>query len=468
MMPEIWELGLSETSRLIGQGKLSPVEVVDHYLDRAERLNPTLNCFNTIDAERARADALSAEAEISDGLYKGRLHGIPFAVKDIIDVAGVATTNGSRLTIDDVAETDSAVIQRLRAAGAIYLGKNETQEFAMGGPDCSLPFGPARNPWDLERFTGGSSSGSASAVAAGTVPLAIGTDTGGSIRTPSAYCGIAGMKPTYGRVSRRGITPQAFSLDTAGPMTWSVEDNAIALEALAGFDPGDPSSVEIASQPWSQAPAVGIKGLRIGLVRHFHEEERDRFSKETILAFETAALLLKDAGAETVEVQLSPLRHYFAAQRIIMYGEAAAVHEYDFQHNLEQYGPFSVERFLPGYLLTAVDHIQACRRRGELVRELAEIFRSVDLLLVAGALGIAPPIKTVARNSLVNGTPSANAPFNLTGSPAMSVPAGLNANGLPLSVQIVGRNFDEFSIYRAAQVVETGMGCRNIRPHAAM
>lgn len=467
-MPEIWELGLSGTSRLIGERKISPVEVLDHYLDRANRLNPTLHCFNTIDAERARIDARFAEAEISGGFYKGRLHGIPFAVKDIIDVEGVATTNGSRLTIDEIAETDSAVVERLRAAGGIYLGKTETQEFAMGGPDFSLPFGPARNPWDIERFTGGSSSGSASAVAAGAVPLAIGTDTGGSIRTPSAYCGIAGMKPTYGRLSCRGITPQAFSLDTAGPMTWTVEDNAIALEALAGYDPNDPSSVEIASQPWSRATALGVRGLKIGLVRHFHEEERDRFSDDSISAFETAALLLKDAGAETVEVRLSPLRHYFAAQRIIMYGEAAAVHEHDFRHNLDQYGPFTVERFLPGYLLTAVDYIQACRRRGELVRELSEAFRSVDLLLVVGALGIAPPIKTVARNSLVNETPSANAPFNLTGSPAMNVPAGLNADGLPLSVQIVGRNFDEFSIYRAAQVVETGIGCRDIRPHPAV
>ncbi len=466
-MPEIWELGLSAISRLIGQRKLSPVDVLDHYLDRACRLNPTLHCFNTIDAERARIEARSSEAEMSRGLYKGRMHGIPFAVKDIIDVEGVATTNGSRLTINEVAKTDSAVVQRLRAAGGIYMGKNETQEFAMGGPDFSLPFGPARNPWDIERFTGGSSSGSASAVSAGAVPLAIGTDTGGSIRTPSAYCGIAGMKPTYGRLSRRGITPQAFSLDTVGPMTWTVEDNAIALEALAGFDPEDPSSVEIAPQPWSQAPALGLQGMKIGLVRRFHEEERDRFSNECISAFETAALLMKDAGAETVEVRLSPLRHYFAAQRIIMYGEAAAIHEYDLRHNIEQYGPFSVERFLPGYLLTAVDYVQACRRRGELVHELAEVFRFVDLLLVVGALSVAPRMKDVARNSLVNGTPSANAPFNLTGSPAMSVSAGLNADGFPLSVQIVGRNFDEFSIYRAAHVVEAGMGCRNIRPHAA-
>ena len=466
-MSELWELGIAATAQMIARKQISPVEVVDHFLARATALNSQLQCFTSIEKDLAHVAAREAEADIMKGQYKGPLHGIPYAVKDIIDVSGLRTTNNSRLTLHDVATSDASVVARLRAAGAIFLGKAETQEFAMGGPDFSLPFGPARNPWNIDRFTGGSSSGSAAAVASAAVPLAIGTDTGGSIRTPSAYCGIVGMKPTYGRVSRRGMTPQAYSMDTAGPMTWCVEDNAIALQAFAGHDPGDPSSVDVPSQPWAEATSLGVRGMRIGLLCGFHEEEPDFFSDECVNVFEEAARLFVDAGATTMEVRLSPLRQYFAAQRIIMYGEAAAVHDEDFRCNLHLYGPYSIERFLPGYLLTATDYIQACRRRGELIFELAETFSSVDLILVIGATGVAPSIHNVARNSLVNGTPSANAPFNLTGSPAMSVPAGFSADNLPLSVQIVGRNFDEFSIYRAAHVIEVGMGCRAIRPGAA-
>jgi|GEM_PF-3696345 len=247
-------------------------------------------------------------------------------------------------------------------------------------------------------------------------------------------------------------------------MTWSVEDNATSLEVLSGHDRADPSSVEIAWQPLARAVRGGVRDMTIGVVRGFHDDEPAYFSDESVAVFETAARVLKDAGARIADVRLSPLRHYFAAQRIIMYGEAAAVHEDDFKKNMDLYGAISVERFLPGYLLTATDYIQACRRRAELIRELAEVFCSVDLLLVVGALGPAPPIGTVAKNSLVNGTPSANAPFNLTGSPAMSVPAGLSADGLPLSVQLVGGNFDEFSVYRAASVIEAAIGCREIRP----
>lgn len=463
-MSNLWELGISGIARLIAGRQISPVEAVDYFLTRATAMNLHLNCFISVEQDRARIEARIAEAEIMNGQYKGALHGIPYAVKDIIDVAGLPTTNNSRLTLGGAATSDASIVARLRAAGAILLGKAETQEFAMGGPDFSLPFGPARNPWDLTRFTGGSSSGSAAAVGSGAVPLAIGTDTGGSIRTPSAYCGIVGMKPTYGRISRRGVTPQAYSMDTVGPMTWSVEDNAMALEVLAGHDPDDPSTVQIPVPRWAQATSLGVRGLKIGLLRSFHEEEPDVFSDECVTIFEEAARLLKQAGATTMEVRLSPLRHYFAAQRVIMYSEAAAVHENDFRCHLHLYGPYAIERFMPGYLLTATDYIQACRRRGELMRELAEAFSSVDLLLVIGALGVAPPFHDVARNSLANGTPSANAAFNLTGSPSMSVPAGLSANGLPLSVQIVGRNFDEFSIYRAAQVIENELGCRTIRP----
>lgn len=218
-MPEIWELGLAETARLVASREISPVEVIDHYLNRIAALDPLVHSYVRVEREAARAEARQAEADLASGRPLGPLHGVPMAVKDIIDIAGLPTTNGSRLTLDVVAGEDAGVIARLRQAGAIVLGKLDTHEFAIGGPDFGLPFPPARNPWDLSCFTGGSSSGSGAAVAAGLAPLALGTDTGGSVRTPSAYCAVAGMKPTYGLVSRRGITQQAYTMETSGPLT---------------------------------------------------------------------------------------------------------------------------------------------------------------------------------------------------------------------------------------------------------
>ena len=337
-MAEIWELGLAQIANLIASRTLSSVEVVDHYLARIDAIDPKVHSYVHIDQDSVRADARAADAELQRGHLMGPLHGVPVAIKDIIDIAGQPTTNGSRLHLDNVASEDAFVISQLRSAGAIMLGKLDTHEFAIGGPDFSLPFPPARNPWDLSRFTGGSSSGSGAAVAAGLAPLALGTDTGGSVRTPSAYCGLAGMKPTYGAVSRHGITQQAYSMETSGPLTWTVRDNALALQAMIGFDPRDAASVAQVSTHYGAALDLGVHGLRIGLVRNFHEDEPDSFTDEIVGAFEHAAAILQSAGAELHEIRLSPLSQYFATQRVLMYGEAAAFHENDLMNRKDLYG----------------------------------------------------------------------------------------------------------------------------------
>src|SRR5579864_3188670 len=273
MVPDY--LTIADAARLIEKKELSPVELVDSRLDRIARLDGTLNSFIRVLSDEARAAARAAEAEIAAGRYRGPLHGIPIGLKDIYETAGVATTGHSKVMQDHVPKADAFSVKKLRDAGAVVMGKLATHEFALGGPSFDLPWPPARNPWDTSRFTGGSSSGTGAAVAAGLVLGGTGSDTGGSIRGPAALCGLAGLKPTYGRISRVGILPLAWSLDHAGPMAWTAEDCAILLQAMAGHDPADPGSVDRPVPDWRAGLAGGVKGLRIGLVRHFYERDNE-------------------------------------------------------------------------------------------------------------------------------------------------------------------------------------------------
>jgi len=263
---------LAEAGRRIAAGDLSPVALTEAALARAEALNPRLDAFIEITAERARAAARRAEREIAGGRRRGPLHGIPYGLKDIYDAAGLRTTAHSRLLLDNIAATDAETTARLEAAGMILIGKLATHEFATGGPAWDLPFPPAKNPWNTAHFTGGSSSGSGAAVAAGIVSLAMGSDTGGSIRLPAAYCGTVGLKPTYGRVSRRGVAPLCYSLDTTGPLTWTVEDTALAMQVLAGHDPLDPGSADVPVPDYRAALRDGVKCLRIGYCSGFNRD----------------------------------------------------------------------------------------------------------------------------------------------------------------------------------------------------
>src|SRR5712671_471275 len=271
MVPDF--LTIAEAARLIEQRELSPVELVDSRLARIEKLDGQLHSFIRVLADQARADARAAEGEIAAGKYRGPLHGIPIGLKDIYETAGVATTGHSKVMQDHVPKADAFSVAKLKAAGAIVMGKLATHEFAFGGPSFDLPWPPARNPWDTTRFTGGSSSGTGAAVAAGLVLGGTGSDTGGSIRGPAAFCGLAGLKPSYGRISRAGILPLAFSLDHAGPMAWTAEDCAIMLQAMAGHDPADPASANRPVPDYRTALSGNVKGLRIGLIGHFYETD---------------------------------------------------------------------------------------------------------------------------------------------------------------------------------------------------
>ena len=455
-------LTIAEAARLIAAKELSPVELIDSRLDRIERLDGRLNSFIRVLADDARAAARAAEAEIAAGRYRGPLHGIPIGLKDIYETAGVPTTGHSKVMQDHVPEADAFSVARLRAAGAVVVGKLATHEFAFGGPSFDLPWPPARNPWNTGRFTGGSSSGTGAAVAAGLVLGGTGSDTGGSIRGPSAYCGLAGIKPTYGLISRMGILPLAFSLDHAGPMAWTAEDCAILLQAMAGHDPADPASANRPIPDYRAALQGGVKGLRIGVIRHFYERDNEA-NAATRQAIEAAARKFAELGCSVRDVTLSPLADWASCGVPMMLSEAYAIHEHNLRRRFTDYGEIFRDRMALAGLITAADYIQALRRRRELVAELDRAMADLDLVMTAAAPSEAPPIEEVGKFAIME-RPSLTMPFNVTGSPAMSVCCGYTEAGLPLSFQIVGKRFEDATVLRAAHAYEQATPWRGRRP----
>jgi aspartyl-tRNA(Asn)/glutamyl-tRNA(Gln) amidotransferase subunit A len=460
MVPEY--LTIAEAARLIAAKELSPVELLDSRLQRIERLDGRLNSFIRVLADEARATARTAEAEIAAGRYRGPLHGIPIGLKDIYETAGVATTGHSKVMQDHVPAADAFSVARLRAAGAVLVGKLATHEFAFGGPSFDLPWPPARNPWDTARFTGGSSSGTGAAVAAGLVLGGTGSDTGGSIRGPSAYCGLAGIKPTYGLISRMGILPLAFSLDHAGPMAWTAEDCAILLQAMAGHDSADPASANRAIPDYRAALQTGVKGLRIGVIRHFYERDNEA-NAPTRQAIEAAAQKFAELGCSVRDVSLSPLDNWASCGVLMMLAEAYAIHEHNLRRRFTDYGEIFRDRMALAGLITGADYIQALRRRRELVAELDQAMADLDLVMTAAAPSEAPRIEEVGKFAIME-RPSLTMPFNVTGSPAMSVCCGYTEAGLPLSFQIVGKRFEDATVLRAAHAYEQATSWRGWRP----
>jgi aspartyl-tRNA(Asn)/glutamyl-tRNA(Gln) amidotransferase subunit A len=451
-MNELHWLGAQEIAVAYAARRLSPVELVRALLERISKLNPLLGAFIRVDAEAALEAARECEAEIAAGRSRGPLHGVPVAVKDIIDIAGQATTCHSRIMLDHVAAHDATVIARLRAAGAIILGKLALHEFAIGGPSFDLPFPPARNPWNPQHHPGGSSSGSGAALAAGLVPLALGTDTGGSVRNPAGACGIVGLKPTYGTVSRQGVFPLAFTLDHVGPMARSAGDTALLLDAIAGHDPLDPSSIDGAARQYSADLARGVRGLRIGYVRHFHERDIEA-DPEVIRAIGEVARVLENEGAQLREVELPPLQDFFGAQRVIMAAESWAVHARWLRTRPGDYAASSRRRLMAGAFLSAGDYIEAQQRRHELITSVTQASREVDVLLVANAMD--PPCRIDDTDAIARTyTRQARNVFSLTGQPAIALMCGLSSQGLPLSVQFAARAHDEATLLRVAAAYE--------------
>lgn len=456
---------IAEAARDIAAKKLSPVELARTCLARAQRLNPTLHAFIRFTEEIALDQARAAETRQMQGTLKGPLDGIPIAHKDIYETAGVPTTGHSRVLIDHVPAADAAVVRLWREAGAVMLGKLATHEFAWGGPSFDLPWPPARNPWDPSRFTGGSSSGTGAAVAAGLILGGTGSDTGGSIRMPSGLCGIAGIKPTYGLCSRTGVLPLAQSLDTTGPMAWTVEDCALLLDAMTGHDPADPSSVDAPRPDLLSGLNGGVKGLRIGVVRHFFETDFPA-SAPVREGVNHLAAVLKDLGAEITEVELPPLQAFNAPGWLILMSEAHAVHEAWLRTRFRDYGEFLRERLAMAAIVSASDYVQAQRRRRELCDAVAAVMQSCDLLITAAQPSEARPIEQMTKWASFEG-PNFTIPFNLTGQPGLTLCTGFGEGGLPVGAQIIGRHFEDATVLRAGHAYEQATGWRARRPALA-
>jgi aspartyl-tRNA(Asn)/glutamyl-tRNA(Gln) amidotransferase subunit A len=390
------------------------------------------------------------------------MHGVPYAAKDIFDVAGMPTTCHSRLRLDHRATSDAAVITRLAAAGAVLLGKLSLHEFAVGGPTLELPFPAARNPWNRELHPGGSSSGSGVAVATGMVPGALGTDTGGSVRNPAACCGVIGMKPTYGTVSRAGVFPLAFSLDHVGPLTRTVEDNAILLQAIEGHDDADPASARRPPAAFTGEIERGVRGLKIGVITHFYHEDLIA-APEQAVAIEQAADTLARLGAELRPIRLSSLQRYTECGRTIHLSEAYAIHERDLQARPEHFAAITRRRLLPGAFIAAADYVKAQQLRTTLCREFAAAMRGFDAAITLSSLDM--PCRIDDADAIAaTYERQCRIPFNVTGTPAISVPTGFTPAGLPTAMQIVGRAFAEPMVYRVAQAYCDATGYCNQRP----
>jgi aspartyl-tRNA(Asn)/glutamyl-tRNA(Gln) amidotransferase subunit A len=465
---ELHDLTLTEAAQLISLRNLSPVEYTEGLLARIEALDPQLNAFITRTPDLAMEAAHSAEAEIARGNWRGPLHGIPFALKDIYDTAGILTSGHSRTCIDRVPNQDATTVARLKAAGAVLMGKLATHEFAHGGPSFDLPWPPARNPWNTGHFTGGSSSGSGAALAARLVPASLGSDTGGSIRGPAGLCGIAGLKPTYGLVSRAGVLPNSYSYDHCGPMARTSQDCALLLHAIAGHDPADPASSSRPVADFAKGIDGGVKGLRIGVVRHFWEKDLP-VGAELSAALDEALKVLRELGASTEDVTMRPLQTYSDIKIVMAESELFSLHLSELIARAGAFGQDFRARSLAACLFTSEDYVRASRERRAVVEEMQPLYHRFDLLVTANG---SPAPRLDAHNPLAFWQrPNFTSPFNCTGGPALALLCGFSKDGLPLSLQIAGRPHEDALVLRAGHAYEMATGffkrAPDLKPGAA-
>ena len=471
MAPLHWA-SVADLARLIATKEVSPVEAVRAHLDRIAALDGGLRSFITVCADAALDAARAKEADLAAGRPLGPLHGVPIALKDLFDTAGVRTTGGSKILADRVPAEDATVVRRLRAAGAIVLGKLNMHEFAYGPEGRNVHYGDARNPWDAAeaRIAGGSSSGSGVAVAAGLAPAALGSDTGGSIRIPASLCGITGLKPTYGRVSRAGVLPLAWSMDHAGPMTRSALDAALLLRAMAGYDPGDPTTSVLPVPDYAAALTGSVKGLRIGLLRSLF---LDASASDVREAVERAARALEELGARVDEVKLEHVANVASASMAIVASEALAYHAEWVRTRPGDYQPDVLERLRAAAFVSGVHYVRGQQLRVLVRAEVDEALAKRDVLLAPATPIAATRIGETetalgagiadVRSSLIRLT----RPFNFSGHPACALPCGFTAGGLPIGMQIVGRPFDEATVLRAADAYQRATDWHTRRPPLA-
>lgn len=430
------ELTITNASDLVRRKQLSPVELTNACLARIEQLNPNINAFITVMHDSALADARAAEAEIAAGNWRGPLHGIPIGLKDLVDTAGVKTTCGSALFADRIPTEDAHIVRLLKEAGAVIIGKQNMQEFAYGGTSTSSHFGPVHNPWDLDRIAGGSSGGSAAAVATGMCFGAIGTDTGGSVREPAAFCGITGLKPTYGRISTRGVFPLSYSLDHVGPLCRNVRDTALMLQAIAGYDPLDTTTVDWPIDSYSDALELKTKP-RIGLVlRPFCDDMDD----DIAIAVDQALHLISGMAADLIDVELP------ATPAAVQGPEVCAVHAKYIATKPELYGRWIRERLKQAAAIDTVAYIEARQQLERVRRSIADVFSKVDFLITPTSP--VPPI-TIKEALEMSPDPAGELwlrntrPFNAYGVPTISIPCGFTKSGLPIGLQIAGPSWGE-------------------------
>jgi aspartyl-tRNA(Asn)/glutamyl-tRNA(Gln) amidotransferase subunit A len=456
------DLEISELAPLLRDRSLSPVELTDSYLARIERIDPRLNTYIRVLPGQAREAAREAELEIGRGGWRGPLHGVPIGLKDLFDLAGVPCTMGSRILADNVPSQDASVVTSVKAAGAVILGKQNLHEFAFGITSENPHYGVVRNPWDLERVPGGSSGGTAAAVAAGLCAAGLGSDTGASIRAPASWCGVVGLKPTYGRASKAGALPLAWSLDHAGPLARSVADCALLLQAIAGHDPRDPSSSTEPVPDFSAGLNLGVRGLRLGVPReHFFEmlePNVERLVREAIAT-------LEQLGAKVEDVSLPHAVHAQVAGTAIMSSEAASWHATWLRERPQDYGADVLQRIQGGLLVRATEYLHSQQMRTLVQQDFSSAFEHVDVVLGPTAPLVAPrigrtfepggPFK-VAPRSIAN---RLTIPCNLTGMPAINVPCGFS-DGLPVGLQIMGPAFAEPLVLRVAAAYEAACNWR--------
>jgi aspartyl-tRNA(Asn)/glutamyl-tRNA(Gln) amidotransferase subunit A len=458
-MADLIYASAAELARLVSGKEVSPVEIVRAHLERITALDGALKAFITVTADAALAAAREAEAAVVAGRPLRPLHGVPLGLKDLYDTAGVRTTGGSTILRDRIPAADATVVRRLRDAGMIVLGKLNMVEFAFGPEGRNPHYGHARNPWDASthRMAGGSSSGSGVAVAAGLAPVALGSDTGGSIRIPCSLCGLTGIKPTYGRVSRAGVLPLSWSMDHVGPMTRTAADAALVLAAMSGYDAADPTSSMLPVPDYSAALTGDVRGLRVGLLRTFFFESA---TPEVRAAVQTAATTLEKAGAVVDDVALPGVRHAAAGALAVVATEAMAYHAAWLRTRKADYDPDVSTRLMVGAFVTGAQYVRAQQARALLRREVDDALARHDVLLAPATPITAPGIDE--RQTTLGDGPSdvrsalirLTRPFNFSGHPACSLPCGFGAGGLPIGMQIVGRPFDEVTVLRAADAYQ--------------
>jgi aspartyl-tRNA(Asn)/glutamyl-tRNA(Gln) amidotransferase subunit A len=437
---------------------ISPVELTDAYLDQIERLDPKLRCYITVTGDLARATAKQLEREIVSGNWRGSFHGVPIGLKDLCSTRGIRTTGGSKILADHVPDFDCTVWRRLAGAGAILLGKLNLHEFAAGATNTNPHWGICRNPYNTDRIPGGSSGGSGAAIVARMAAATIGTDTGGSIRIPAAFCGCVGMKQTYSRVSRYGVLPLSHSLDHAGPITRSVRGAALMLQVIAGHDPDDATSSHEPVPDYTAGCGRAIKGLRVGII----SELTSGLDAEVSASFQRAVATLCELGAEIVEVSMPAIDHIAAISSTITFVEAAEYHQQWMRTRADDYG-VDVRRALEAGMLTpGLLYVRAQQARAVMLAQALAALERCAVLVTPTAAIPAPRIDVGARALTPTGEPvnmiaavlRFTAPFNVTGQPALALPTGVSAGGLPLSMQIIGRPFDEATVFQVASSYE--------------